>query len=174
MNRMLLYKKIYLRRSLSLAVCFTVLFVAYSAVSVYLETAAAYGEALASLKEPQQLSFSVRMLYGGARIFLLILFLAIGAYSHADKIRQSRFLFRFGYSRFRIFRVNACVTFLELLIPDLLAAGLYAPVSRWIFRYFQEQYQFDAAGSTEALRLLQPVLALYYGISLICLSARCR
>ena len=118
MNRMLLYKKIYLRRSLSLAVCFTVLFVAYSAVSVYLETAAAYGEALASLKEPQQLSFSVRMLYGGARIFLLILFFAIGAYSHADKIRQSKFLFRFGYSRFRIFRVNACVTFLELLIPE--------------------------------------------------------
>ena len=77
MNRMLLYKKIYLRRSLSLAVCFTVLFVAYSAVSVYLETAAAYGEALASLTEPQQLSFSVRMLYGGARIFLLILFLVV-------------------------------------------------------------------------------------------------
>lgn len=68
-------------------------------------------------------SVSVRMLYGGARIFLLILFLAAGAYSHADKIRQSRFLFHFGYSKFRIFRANACVTFLELLVPDLLAAG---------------------------------------------------
>ena len=173
MNRMLLYKKIYLRRSLSLAACFTILFIAYSAASVYLETAAACGAALGSLKEPRQLSVSVRMLYGGARIFLLILFLAAGAYSHADKIRQSRFFFRFGYSRFRIFRANACVTFLELLVPDLLAAGLYTPVSRWIFQYFQEQYQFDAAGSTEALRLLQPVLALYYIVSLLYLSARC-
>ena len=79
MNRMLLYKKIYLRRSLSLAACFTVLFIAYSAVSVYLETAAACGAALGSLKEQRQLSVSVRMLYGGARIFLLILFLAAGA-----------------------------------------------------------------------------------------------
>ena len=63
--------------------------------------------------------------------------------------------------------------FFELLVPDLLAAGLYTPVSRWIFQYFQEQYQFDAAGSTEALRLLQPVLALYYIVSLLYLSARC-
>lgn len=47
MNRILLYKKIYLRRSLSLAACFTVLFIAYSAASVYLETAAACGAAAA-------------------------------------------------------------------------------------------------------------------------------
>lgn len=172
MKQIRIYKKIYLHKIISIAIYFSTILLVYSIITAYLEVAAIYAKTLDSSQEQQSLSLNVRILKEGIRIFLLILFIVIGIYSHTYKIQQSYFLSCFGYSKFIIFRINACVTLFEVLLPDLVVLCVHNTIQRWILQYFQKRYSFPVTISADLLLHLQLFLLFYFMISLLNLSLR--
>lgn len=172
MHLLPLFKKMYLRKSVSIAAYCAILLLVYYGIFGYLEIAEKYWASSGGQQDRQAFSVSIAILYQGIRIFLIVLFVAAGAYSHMYKIRQNKFLSCFGYPKSVLCKINALALLFEVLLPDFLTAIIGPPLLPWLLRHFQRRFPVTGGVSAGPLLEIQLFLFLYYAISLIYLTFR--